>query len=58
MPKLISNNERPKDHKSLATEYWDPWKKEKYQPVELKNISELNPRFDRLQQSGKIYVHM
>ena len=24
MPKLISNNERPRDQRSLATEYWDP----------------------------------
>ena len=24
MPKLISTKDRPKDHKSLATEYWEP----------------------------------
>ena len=29
MPKLISNKERPSDHKSLATEYCDPYKKKK-----------------------------
>ena len=29
MPKLISNKDRPRDHKSLATEYWDPLKIEK-----------------------------
>ena len=24
MPRLISTNERPNDHKSLDTEYWEP----------------------------------
>ena len=24
IPKLISSNDRPRDHKSLATEYWEP----------------------------------
>ena len=28
IPKLISNKDRPSDHKSLATEYWEPWKKD------------------------------
>ena len=27
MPRLISTNERPNDHKSLDTEYWEPFKK-------------------------------
>ena len=27
MPRLISTNERPNDHKSLDTEYWEPCKK-------------------------------
>ena len=27
MPKLISNKDRPRDHKSLATEYCDPYNK-------------------------------
>ena len=28
-PKLISTNDRPKDHKSLATEYCEPYKEKK-----------------------------
>ena len=24
IPKLISSSDRPRDHKSLATEYWEP----------------------------------
>ena len=27
MPRLISTNERPNDHKSLDTEYWEPCNK-------------------------------
>ena len=26
MPRLISTRERPRDHRSDATEYWEPWK--------------------------------
>ena len=34
IPKLISNNDSPSDHKSLATEYCDPWKKK----IKIKNL--------------------
>ena len=41
IPKLISNNDSPSDHKSLATEYCDPWKKIKIKNLDRKGIKYL-----------------
>ena len=38
IPKLISNNDSPSDHKSLATEYCDPWKNKSKSRIWLEKV--------------------